>query len=166
MGAIKAAQRCVNLLRVPWLAVRDLESKPSTLPLGAVLGCWAATERSFSSLSIKAPPVQNEKVGCTRKLAADSDICSKVGDRELGQGLGLWEHLSFIVWTGYKTPDWKDMRGQLLFLFRCLTRASMTSGSVPPRVLFVLFTSICNCALKKSVMATEKIGNTEKYKGE
>lgn len=39
MGTIKAAQRCVNLLRDPWLAVRELDSKPSTLPLGVVLGC-------------------------------------------------------------------------------------------------------------------------------
>lgn len=89
MGTIKAAQRCVNLLRVPWLAVRELESKPSTLPLGVALGCLGSYRKSFSSLSIKAPPVQNEKVGCTRKLAADSDIYSRVRDRELGQGLGL-----------------------------------------------------------------------------
>lgn len=39
VGTIKATERFVNLLRVPWLAVRELESKPSTLPLGVALGC-------------------------------------------------------------------------------------------------------------------------------
>lgn len=80
MGTIKAAQRCVSLLRVPWLVVRELESKPSTLPLGIALGCSGQLQNGHSPLSASK---QNEKVGPTRKLAADSDTLSKVRDRDM-----------------------------------------------------------------------------------